>query len=57
MAKSETQDRTKSQATPLTEQEEQTLQLLRSFSRDSRQTIKKPIRPQFGNRYVAPTPS
>jgi hypothetical protein len=57
MAKSETQNRTKSQATPLSEQEQQTLQLLRSFSRDSRQTIKKPIRPQFGNRYVAPTSS
>jgi hypothetical protein len=57
MTKSGAQNGSQKQPTPLTGQEDQALQLLRSFSRDSRQTVKKPIRPQFGNRYVAPTAS
>lgn len=54
MTKSGTQAPVQGQPTPLSESEDQALQLLRKFSRDSRQTVKKPIRPQFGNRYVTP---
>lgn len=54
MTKSGTQAPVQGQPTPLSEPEDQALQLLRKFSRDSRQTVKKPIRPQFGNRYVTP---
>lgn len=54
MAKSGTQTQEQNRAVPVSGQEDQALQLLRNFARDSRQTVKKPIRPQFGNRYVTP---
>lgn len=54
MAKSGTQSRGQKQASRATAPDEQALKLLRDFSRESRQTVKKPIRPRFGNRYVAP---
>ena len=33
--------------------EDDSLRLLRDFARESRLTVKKPIQPRFGNRYIA----
>jgi hypothetical protein len=55
VTKSGTRVQPRDRSIPLSGQDDQALKLLRSFARESRQTVRKPIRLKFGNRYVSPS--